>query len=618
MTMTFDLVESMEDLQTYMMEQEEDFLNFSTSRGKVDKLISEWNKEDQATQKRRRQRFIDINIKSLQDQNKLKQDETIISVREIDSNIRRELPPFLSYLKQSRRLAVFEPLGAEGVIGLDKISQLEAQFTKGMTYPDWEIPLFKALDGSATHGWDAVEVEFDDTKPLHVNINHIGHENLIFPLDAKDIQSCEILLIKYELTKNKLLKFIQQYGFDIKECLVLIKEVENKDNKNITVYKKYCRYNGIIYVAWYGGTKTNDWLKPPTPLNLGRKVKEDKLTTTIDPLSGMPVPTTQTSWTTVTETMFPIFILPYDETEQQCISAHKGRCFLDGPRQEALTGLTSIYVNGAVRAGNAYASPKGDSPEDQNPIVKLDLNLEHAAIYSRALEFWAPPYPPDGLLRAVDSLNSQGKEEAGQVAYSAINREDSRKTATEVSAATQQQQLLTSVDVIMFSTFLRKVFNYCWLIIQSQALQGLVDFMQISVPMPMGKVSKVPDEATLSIPFLLKAAGDVDVIQRAEKLQRRMAFWQLIASTPLAAPIAPKFFMDMLTEAFPEDVESYKEEIQKFVMNQQQQMMNQQMGGTPPPQGPPQEDQGQEIIPHMNQQGTGSPPSNITQIPGSM
>jgi hypothetical protein len=595
MLMQFDQIESMEDLQSYMMEQEKNYLNFDTARGKIDKLIQDWDKEDKATQKRRRQRFLDINIQALQEKNKLKADETIISRREIDSNIRRELPPFLSYLKQSRRLAVFETQGNNPEIQLDKITQLETEFTKGMTYPDWEMPLFKSLDGSATHGWDSIEVEFDESKPLHVNIDHIGHENLIFPLDAKDIQNCELLLRKYELTKNKLLSFIQKFGFDIKEGLNLIRDNENKKETSILVYKVFFKFNGIVYTAWYAGAKTSGtWLRAPIALNMGRKLKEDKLTVVTDPITGAPTPTTQATWTTVTENLYPIFILPYDETEQQCISAHKGRCFLDGPRQEALTALTSIYVNGAVRAGNVYASPAGTSPEDQNPIAKVDVNLEHAAVYNRALQFWAPPYPPDGLLRAVDSINSQGKEEAGQITYSALNREDSRKTATEISAATQQQQLLTSVDVIMFSTFLRKVFNYCWLIIQSQALQGLVDFMQISLMGPMGtKTVKIPDEATLSIPFLLKAAGDVDVIQREEKLQKRISFWQIIAATPLAAPIAPKFFLDMLTEAFPEDVESYKEAIQKYVMAQQQQAM---MGGGMPPgpmdQQPPTQGQG--------------------------
>jgi hypothetical protein len=577
--------ETVEQLEIYLKENTNNLISFTEAKGRVDKLIGDWDKEEKATKKRRKMRFIDIDIDKLHSDGELKNDETIIADSVIDTNIRKELPPFLNYLKQSRRIAIFEPLGL-GTYPQDQVAKLEADFTKGMQYPSWEIAPYKTLDGAATHGWDAVEVEFDKSKPLHCNIDHIGHDNLIFPLDAKNIQACEIVLRKYELTKTQLLTYVKKYGFSITEALRLIKENEEKSEKNIIVYKKWCKYEGTVYVAWYGGTGSQDWLREPKPLYMGRDKKTIRQTVkpeqrmSVDPETGFPVsitvnvPTTEEVWTEEYETMYPVFILGYDETEQQSISSHKGRCFLDGPKQEASTALWSILINGSVRAGNVYASPAKESQSDSDPIKKIDTELEHGCIYNRALMFWHTEYPPDSIRIAINALQTQTQVETGDMSAAVVNREDSRKTAKEISVAEEQSAMLTTVDVILFSTWLREVYNYVWLIVQSQALRGYIPLLVTEQDMGGGKIVRVNNTEVIGLSFVLKSAGDVDVIQRAEKLQRRLALWPIISTSPLAT----EFFIDIITEAFPDDATRYKTVLQQAML--QQQMMAQ-VGITP-------------------------------------
>ncbi len=58
------------------------------------------------------------------------------------------------------------------------------------------------------------------------------------------------------------------------------------------------------------------------------------------------------------------------------------------------------------------------------------------------------------------------------------------------------------------------------------------------------------------------AAGDIDVIQRAEKLQARMALWPIVSQTS----IANEFLIDIIKESLPEDAKRYE-----LILRQQQQ-----------------------------------------------
>src|SRR5207247_1788521 len=117
--------------------------------------------------------------------------------------------------------------------------------------------------------------------------------------------------------------------------------------------------------------------------------------------------------------------------------------------------------------------------------------------------------------------------------------------------------------------------GHAWLITQSQAISGNIAFLQIDQPQPSimpgmpPEMLKVNDTASISKTYDVRSAGDVDVLQRAEKLNRRMTIWPIIATTPLAMT----FLGDILKESFPEDAARYEQVMMQQI--QQQNMVGQ-------------------------------------------
>jgi hypothetical protein len=465
-----------------------------------------------------------------------------------------------------------------------------------MSYSGWQQPIYKCLDGAQTHGWDSVEIEFRADRPLHCNVDHVGHENLLFARDSKDVEACEVVLRRYELTIAQIKKFVKKFGWDPQQALLAYTKVDTaKDFRNIVLYKYMFKWEGIVYVGWYCDKDCSDWIKAPAPLSLGRMKEEEYTDTQITPQqlgNGMtiniPMPVRKTRMVPDYETVYPFKILLYSETEQQAIMEYKGRVFFDGPKQEAQTALWSILVNGSVRAGNVYASPAQDENSGA-PLKKLDTTLEHGCIYSKKMEFWAPPFPDVDIIRASDSLETRTQVESGQLATAVINRQDSRKTAKEIAHSEQEQSALSSVGVTLFSIFLQKVWSHSWLVVQSQALQDQIVFLQIQQqtnnPLGMPEMMKVNDYATIEHTYDIRSAGDVDVVQRAEKLNRRMTLWPIIAATPLAQT----FLADIIRESFPEDSDRYTQVLEQLAMQQQQQAGPPQTGQPPMQQQPQQQ-----------------------------
>ena len=133
------------------------------------------------------------------------------------------------------------------------------------------------------------------------------------------------------------------------------------------------------------------------------------------------------------------------------------------------SGLWTAMINGTVRASNVYASPAQDDGNG-GKLAQAEVDLVHGVVFSKPLNFWSTPYPDPLIIKAAQALDTQTQQETGQVDFAVSNREDSRKTATEVQAANQQQSLLNSVQVSLFSAFLRDVHTAVWPIVQSQAL----------------------------------------------------------------------------------------------------------------------------------------------------
>lgn len=544
-----------------LLEEEERkrLFDFDQARIRLQQLVNEFEPEAKETEVRRKLRDVTVNVEALRKSGALDDDETFLPQRIINTNIEREKPAFINYLKNSRRLAIFRCVDKPKL----QVDLLEEQFTYGMQYIGWELPHFKCLDGSQSHGWDAVEVVYDDTKPLHVGIEHIGHDKLIFSLDARDIQQCETVIRVYEFTPMQLRRAVLDFNF-VKEQVDLLlaktQDATSKREKTITVYKKFCKYNGVVYVAWFAlSDGVKDWLKPPTKLFVGRDVKQVTMQQEEVPVGYLPdgsietttVSTPVESFVEMDEALYPIFILPYSESEKQKISEHIGRVNLDEFKQEAQTSIATSFVNGLNRATTTLASPTNDLGNGSTTVKNLDVKLFRGKIMDKPFNFWHPNYPDPSMLSALQYFDVANSQEVGQISFAANNRQDSRKTATEIGAAAQQNSLLNSVQVTLFSIYVRSVYNYVWAIVRNRAVNGKITLLP--------KEDGTNDLETIDNEFIVLAAGDSDVIQRQEKIQRMKQDWPVVANTPAALV----FLADLLKLQYPDDGLKYANLLQQ-------------------------------------------------------
>lgn len=523
----------------------EDWMDFNTVKVKLNRLVDNFSPQIQKAKLNRDERYKDLNLKALRAAGTLKQDELMIPIRAIDNNIRREHPLYVNYFRQSRRLMIFDAIKKKDF----NSEEIEAEFTRGMTYSGWEIPLFKVVDGAATHGWDAVEVVLDMTKPFHVGIEHIGNDMLIFPTTSKNIQFNECIIRKYVVYPKQLKNLAGKYDFNMVEVDRILAECAKEEvEKTICIYKTFYKVDGVVWVAWFE-MKGSDWLKMPAKLFLGKKqtvtITEtvlDPMTQQpmIDPMTGLPKSMVRNELVDQEEYMYPVFLLPYYETEQSLIFDHVGRVFLDRHKQEAKTANISQFLTGCQRAAQIY--PRLREPTDRNAKELENVKIKAGSIPPIPIEFFQLEYPDQTMLNLQNYLDVMDSNEAGQINYAVQNRKDSRKTATEIQAAQQENSQLNSVQVVLFSTFLREVYTFVWGIVKSKAINNEITFLWVD-PIQSNDIEKI------DLDFDLRAAGDVDVIKRNEQLAQYKEFWEIVSQTPIALT----FLADMLRLAFPID-----------------------------------------------------------------
>jgi hypothetical protein len=370
----------------------------------------------------------------------------------------------------------------------------------------------------------------------------------------------------------------------------------------------------------------DDWIKKPAKLYLGIRHEIQE----IDPIAQQPI----TKWEDTPITMYPMFLLSYRETEKPKIIDHKGRVFLDENKQEATTGILSAYINGLQRSAEIKASPKTDDGTGNSVKEVSNKDIGGSHIFDKPLDFWSLPAPSPDTLRAVQYLDVANSNETSQPNFAVTNREDSRKTAKEIEAAQQQTSLLNSVQLTLFSTHIRAIYSFVWLIVQSQAIQNKITFLLIQKQKPVLGITGQPvidpqtqqpatesywanDTDTIKLKFELRAAGDVDVVQRQELIQQMQQDWEVIQQTPLrdrflqdliklkypaqgdqyaiilqqgSADVMMKSLIGQLSTVLDGFIKSSPELVQKLPPEQQQhlqQMISQAAQFTPPPAGQP-------------------------------
>lgn len=599
------------------LDTEQDKLqDFNQARVHLNRIIRDWDVEVEDTDVRRKTRDVEIDVEGLRQKGDLDEDETIIPVRVIDTNIQREQPASVNYLKNSRRICTFRSLS----LPTQDPQAIEIEFTRGMTYCGWETPHFKCRDGADTHGWAAIEVVYDETKPLNVGLEYVAHDELYWPRSVKKLQDAPKIIRSYDVIISKLREWIRKFGFnaDQVEKLAASRKDNQKENETLKVYKLYYKKEGIVFVSWFALTDgVDDWLKVPAKMVIGISEKGAAPQANIISMPGQPPQQPQDQWIDSDIKQYPIFLLPYRETEKPKEVDHKGRVFLDEAKQEAQTAILSSFVNGMTRASNLYASPDQEDGTGSSLKELEDVKLVGGRIMNKPMKWFQPPYPDPMVIGALKYLDTANSEETNQVNFAAMNREDSRKTAKEIGSAEQQQQKLNSTQLTLYSTFIREVYSFVWLIVQSQAEQGLIVFLQIQVPdeqqiqqiqqqiqqqvaqpMMMAQVSGNPQNVlniqnqqqqaiqrlqqdpplkwtneikTISQKWEIRAAGDVDVIQRQEKITQMKQDWPVVSQFPT---LANRFLADLIKLEYPDTGEQYAQLLSQMPALQQAQQLS--------------------------------------------
>jgi hypothetical protein len=529
-----------------MEEEYAELFDFEKAKKRIKDLISDRSGNCSDAEARRKERYVDLNVDALRESNKILEDGSLIPVRIIDSNIMQELPDSMAFLNANNRLAIFHPVNNPDI----KPRILEYEFTKVCTYAGWSREFMRTFDGSKLHGWDALEVVFDASKPGHVAFEHVGYDNLFFNVKAPDLQDSEIVLRRYNITMMRLWGFIGQYGFNQEQVYkVCPKDNKLKRDKTVCIYKYYFKYQDIVYVGWLATEgDCSDWLKAPEELKLGI------YTESTDPFTG------ETTNAESNIDQYPIFIRIHKDDEQELIDQKKGRGFLDGPQQEATTAITTSYVDGTVRASNIFGSPKADDP-DTSEMKLLDMKLVPGGIYSRAMEFWSMPYPDASMMTGLAYLGTLNSSQNGKLATAVSNRKDSRKTAEELEQAGEKEDEISGISQLADSEFLRGVFAFTWLIVQSQALQNKIAFCRIPAPvdpnmgMPMmPQAAYVNDVELIGEVYDIRPAGDTDVVEaEKEKLNMRQD-WPVMQTFP---GLKEAFIEEYIRLSYPKKADAY-------------------------------------------------------------
>lgn len=554
---------------------------YEQMRAKLVALKSQWSDEIMETERRREIRKVNLDVNKLRFDEKIAQDDVLIPIRLADMNITRESVTFVNYFTQSWRSGIFTAEKNPELI----TEPIEEEFTRVYRYKGWEVPYYQAVDGSRAHGWDSVELCRDTSKPGGFYFRHIGHDRLLFPRSLSDIQSAECLVIVYEMPASKLLEFSKPpFNFDKKQVEIALGDwfastqpgapeaVEPMLKVGKCFYRS--RDNGYIYTAWYDyQDRCTDWLKAPAPLYIGVdkvEMQPQPPMMSVDPMNGMPIMMQQPAKPVVLpefETQYPIFLLPYRITEQHEIKQQIGRVFMDEPKQDALTTMWSSMVTGFGRAANIYASVSNPNQQGNGKPEMMDIEISPMGVYSQPINFFSPRYPDPVVLTALQALEQQNAQETNQVAWGVNNRKDSRKTATELDAAQNQQASINSMELVVFSLFEGAMLNAAYRIVNSAAKLDAIYFL--------GNVQPEEKQQFLEQPYEIEAPGTIDVVKRQQEISQISSLLPQLGGTDLGMVM----FADLLTLMFPKKGPQYAAVAQmQMTQSKQGQQLMQAMG----------------------------------------
>lgn len=531
-------------------------------------VMTELNSKSVAS---RRLRYVEVDLEGERKAGRLQPDELYIPQHIIDTNIRREQSAYVQYVTQPNRACVIVDRRTPS----QDTSLLERDFTMRVRYDGWQLPLYACIDGMQQNGYGMLEVVYDETKPGHLAHEFVQLGDFGYIADTRDLQEAEILARSYFFSRTKLLSLAAnpEFQFDPAQVEKIVQGepisglsdavIDSKDKSLYKIDKVMFRIQGIVHVAWTCESRCDNWVRPPVPLFIGRRKpftpQEVQQMTLQAQISGQPInPTTIKAGKQDYETNYPYILFPYLISENDTISQLKGRVYLDQDCQEAASSLMSSFCTAHRRASGMYFSKDTDDPNSDLTMQK-NVYFEPGALINSKIKQFQLSAPDAEVMNAIQTLILSNQNETSQVNFAAQNRKDSRKTATEVSAATQSQQALSTVQVVLFSQALKQTYTLMFSIIQSRVLAGLLPDVDPVIAQMYGGL------------YNIRPAGDSDVIERQQLIQSMTQAWPVMQNTPAAQV----FLADLISRMFPEQAPRYLQVLQQAQQQQQSQQAQQ-------------------------------------------
>lgn len=504
---------------------QKNLLDLNTANGLFSQYISSHGAVEATTVTNRRLRSNKADVEQMRSAGLLQENQTFIGVRLINQNINQALPPLLSYLKQSPRMATFVP---------GDNSYLDQEFTRVLQYPGWEIPYIEVLDGAELNGIGYMMVKADNTKLGGVSMETIPFNEIIYDRRLKSLQDSPAILIKHVITAVSFYHWDSFENFDKSSDAYkaiakrLLSEEVNIIGDDLVIYETFVKVNGFVYRGWYY-KDSRQWLKQPLPFSNG--IEESVPEINIDPMAMTSEPTYLNK--PVHLTYYPIAVKRSEIKENRKHDEAEGRAVEDYHKQEAATTLMTSAVNGCTQAANTMWSPDGANLDGVAP-AQLQYKIKNNAIWKTPMRAFTAPWPDPMIFKGIEAVTQQNAMENNQVAWAVNNRKDSRKTAKEIEAAQQQQGMLTGTSALVFSIFLRDVLTMTWPIVQSEAKKGSIKFL-IEVSDPAEK------EAILSKQYEVKPAGDIDFVEKQQRITNIQQDLPMFQGTPIGQEMMKEY-----------------------------------------------------------------------------
>lgn len=515
--------------------------NYTTERAELESLIQSWNTEVNAVETRRKVRENKRNVEEERQRKLILEDETIIPDRTINENIKQGRGAYLDYITKAKRMLIITDVDNPDF----SIEPLELWFTRGMRYPKWKEPWIRAIDCIHVHGGCAMEVMFDASKPLHVTVEYIPRESLIFPRKTKNLQAVPRLIRCYELSTLQLEEYQKSYELDPKICKDLLDKFKKRDDF-IKIYRVLFKKDGLVYNAWHASDNTSNWLREPRLHDIGLfDIPLEQLKQPTPP-TGLPMYLSPDFAVRKAEFAkpaplkeYPIYWLSYEMTENQELLQGASRTSLDIHVQEALTELFTNTVNCTTRASRLYASAE-DEP-GANPELRELGPIKHGVVMNRGVNIFQFPWPNNIILAVIQALGLSNAQEAGHSDSAAMARKDANKTKYEMQLAQSKSQEVVGTDMDIFSSPVLDILVTCFNVARYQAAFGLV---------------KVPkDDSTLLFgDYNCQPAGDIEITKRLEDKQNAEQFFNIARGTPLAEQL----MIFLIDRFFPDEAEKFK------------------------------------------------------------